>query len=140
MGYSTGPLFFEPRKVARVVGPNKAEEGGDVLRQIGEMWDGARAELAQLREAAERAAQMGRAQVEVAQRRTEREGALLRLGEAFYKMVESGEVAPPAALKRAIGEVKAKDAELLRQQADIQAILKEADALAEKSKKLKKKK
>jgi hypothetical protein len=34
-----------------------------------------------------------------------------------------------------VGEVKAKDAEVLRQQADIAAILKEADALAEKSRK-----
>ncbi|MBI5546267.1 MAG: hypothetical protein HY901_20450, partial [Deltaproteobacteria bacterium] len=44
-------------------------------------------------------------------------------------------VSAPPALKRSLGEVKAKDVELLRQQADIAAILKEADALAEKHKK-----
>ncbi len=113
----------------------KPAEEDEVLRQIGEMWDAAKAELQQLRESAERAVQMGEAQAVLNRARSQREEALLRLGDAFYKLVEGGEVAVPAALKRAYGDVKMKDIELLKQQADIAAIIKEADTLIEKPKK-----
>jgi hypothetical protein len=97
------------------------------------MWDNARAELRELRKSVEQTEQLSQAQQALNRARSEREAALLRLGEGFYKLVASGEVTPPAELKRAIGEVKAKEVDLLRQQADIAAILKEADALVEKS-------
>jgi hypothetical protein len=100
------------------------------------MWDAATAEFARIRELADQAVQMTQGQSKLAASKSEKDAALLKLGEAFYKLVESGQVTAPPVLKRALGEVKAKDAELLRQQADIAAILKEADALAEKSKKV----
>jgi hypothetical protein len=99
------------------------------------MWDAARAEFARLRELAERAVQMSQANSGLNAARSEREAALLKLGEAFYKLVNDGQVSAPPALKRVLGDVKAKDAELLRQQADIAAILKEADAMARKARK-----
>ena len=105
----------------------------ETIRQIGEMWDAARAEFARLREMAERAVEMSKAQSGLSSARSEREAALLKLGEAFYKLVEDGQVNAPPALKRMLGEVKAKDVELLRQHADIAAILKEADALVDKA-------
>lgn len=108
----------------------------ETIRQIGEMWDAARAEFARLRELAERAVQMSQANSGLNAARSEREAALLKLGEAFYKLVNDGQASAPPALKRMVGEVKAKDAELLRQQADIAAILKEADAMAEKGRKV----
>ena len=107
----------------------------ETIRQIGEMWDAARAEFARLRELAERAVEMSKVQSGLHSAKSEREAALLKLGEAFYKLVEDGQVNAPSALKRVLGDVKAKDAELLRQQADIAAILKEADAMADKVKK-----
>jgi len=79
---------------------------------------------------------MSQAQSGLGAKKGDRDAALLKLGEAFYKLVESGQLAAPPALKRALGEVKAKDVDLLRQQADIAAILKEADAMAEKHKKV----
>jgi hypothetical protein len=99
------------------------------------MWDSAKSELARLRATVEQTVQMGEAQASLQRARSDRETALLKLGEAFYKLAEDGSIDVPAALKRAVGEVKAKDAEVLRQQADIAAILKEADALVEKSRK-----
>ncbi len=117
--------------------PKGSEES---VRQVGQMFQEAKAELAQLREAVEQAVKMGSASGSLGRARSDRETALLKLGEAFYKAVESGEVQAPASLKRALGEVKAKDAEILRQQADIAAILKEADALVSKKAAAKKKK
>lgn len=116
------------------MGQRSAEET-DALGQIGEMWDNARGELMRLREMAEKVAEMSKAQASLSRIRTDREAALLKLGEAAYKLIEDGQLTAPAALKRVVGEVKAKDAELIRQQADILAIIKEADALAEKNKK-----
>ncbi len=111
-------------------------EESETIRRIGEMWDAATSEFARIRELADQAVQMTQGQSKLAASKSEKDAALLKLGEAFYKLVESGQVTAPPILKRALGEVKAKDAELLRQQADIAAILKEADALAEKSKKV----
>jgi hypothetical protein len=122
------------REVAGVAGP-KHTQNNDVLRELSESWESAKAELSRLRASVDQAVRMGEAQGELGRRRGEREAALLKLGEAFYKLVQDGAVDVPAALKRAVGEVKAKEAELLRQQADIAAILKEADALVEKSRK-----
>jgi hypothetical protein len=96
------------------------------------MFEAAKAELAQLRSAVEQAVQMGNTSGSMSRARGDREAALLKLGELFYKAVEAGEIQAPASLKRALGEVKAKDAEILRQQADIAAILKEAEALVAK--------
>jgi len=107
----------------------------ETIRQIGELWEAARAEFARLRELAERAVQMSQAQSGFSAAKSGREAALLKLGEAFYKLAADGQVNAPPALKRILGEVKAKDVELLRQQADIAAILKEADSMAEKVKK-----
>jgi hypothetical protein len=115
------------------VAGSKTED--EVLRQVSEMWDAAKGELAALREAVSQVARMGEAKAELEKKKSDRDEALRKLGEAYYKLCEDGQapLAPP--LKRAVGEVKAKEAEVLRQQADIAAILKEADALAEKSKK-----
>jgi hypothetical protein len=117
-----------------VVAPRPPEEL-ETVRQIGEMWDSARGELGRLREFAERAAEMAKAMANRTAVKTEREAALLKLGEAYYKLVADGQATAPAALKRIIGEVRAKDADLLRQQADIAAILKEADAMADRASK-----
>lgn len=115
-----------------MTGERPADEG-EILRQLGEQWDVARSELVELRRAVGRAEQMGQAQMTLSRARSELEAVLLRLGEGLYRLVESGEVVPPPALKRAIGEVRTKEVDVLRQQADIAAILKEADALAEKN-------
>ncbi len=115
-----------------MVGPRQTDEV-ELPRQLSAMWDAAKAELARLREEVGRAAELGRAQASLTQVRNEREVALMRLGEQVYKMVESRELPPPAALRRSLAEVKARDFDLLRQQADIAAVLKEADALAERS-------
>ena len=117
-----------------MVSPRPTDEN-ETLRQLGEVWDSARAELARVRELAERAAAMAKVQASYTGIRGEREAALLKLGEGFYKLIDDGQVSVPPSLKRIVGEVKAKEAEVLRQQADIAAILKEADALAEKSRK-----
>lgn len=114
----------------------KQTQDAEIVRQINDTWDSARVELSRLRERIEQAVQMGEAHSATGRVRSEREAALLKLGEAFYKLAESGDIAIPTALKRAVGEVKAKDAELLRQQADIAAILKEADSLVEKSRRV----
>ena len=128
------PRAFSPARQALT--QQRPVEDSETIRQIGEMWDAARSEFARLREMAERAVAMSKVQAGLTAVKTDREAALLKLGEAFYKMVEDGQLSPPAALKRMLGEVKAKDAELLRQQADIAAIIKEADALADKHRKL----
>ncbi|MGC4113690.1 MAG: hypothetical protein QM765_03315 [Myxococcales bacterium] len=125
------PLSTLPRFGLAIQRPDESE----TIRQIGEMWDAARAEFARLRELAERAVEMSQANTGLNAARSEREAALLKLGEAFYKLVNDGQANVPPALKRVLGEVKAKDSDFLRQQADIAAILKEADAMAEKVKK-----
>jgi len=79
---------------------------------------------------------MGQASSDLNRFRSEREAALLKLGEAFYKLVESGQFEAPPELKRALGDVKTKDIDLIRQQADIAAILKEADALVDQGKRV----
>lgn len=130
MRYSTA-RFHATRFCLATQRPDESE----TIRQIGEMWDAARAEFARLRELAERAVEMSQANSGLRAARSDREAALLKLGEAFYKLVNDGQLNAPPALKRMLGEVKAKDAELLRQQADIAAILKEADAMADRAKK-----
>jgi hypothetical protein len=107
----------------------------EIVRQIADLWGDAKDRLGDLREAVERTAEFGKAQAGLLRRRSERETAVLRLGEATYKLIQAGELSPPTSLKRAVGEVKAKDEELQRTQSDISAILKEADALVEKGKK-----
>jgi hypothetical protein len=115
-----------------MAGPRQTDEV-ELPRQVSAMWDAAKAELARLREEVQRVAELGRAQASLTHARSEREVALMRLGEQVFKMVECRELAPPAALRRSLSEVKARDIDLLRQQSDIAAILKEADALAERS-------
>ncbi len=104
-------------------------QGSDaqVLLQIEEMWEAANAQLKQLREAVEKAQQLGAAGGQLHRARSEREQALLKLGEAFYKLASRDEVEVPSALKRAMAEVKAKEEQLVREQSDLSAMLEEAD-------------
>ena len=112
----------------------RSGDDSEALKQITDMWEGAKSQLQELRDAVERTSELGRAHSALMARRSDRELALLKLGEAFYKQVQSGEVAAPVSLKRLVGEVKSKDDEVARQQSDISAILEEADALVEKAK------
>lgn len=100
---------------------------GQVLRQIEEMWEAARAQLTKLREAVEKAQQLGAAGGQLHRARSEREQALLKLGEAFYRLASRGEVEIPPSLKLAVAEVKAKEEQLVREQSDLSAMLEEAE-------------
>jgi predicted Zn-dependent peptidase len=115
-----------------MAGPAPSDEGA-LLKQVSALWDEAKIELARLREQVQRAEEMGRAQAGLTRARSEREISLMRLGEQVYKMVEGRELAPPPALRRSLAEVRARDVELRSIQADVAAVLKEAEALADRS-------
>ncbi|MFN7133783.1 MAG: hypothetical protein ACK4N5_17025, partial [Myxococcales bacterium] len=99
-----------------------------VLEQIEQMWSAAQSQLAELREAVTKAQQLGRAGEQLQKTRSEREQAMQKLGEAFFKLAGSGSVEVPAALKRLVAEAKAAEEKLVREQSDLSAMLEEADA------------
>jgi hypothetical protein len=114
-----------------MVGPRQTDDA-EILRQASAMWDAAKSELARLREEVQRAVDLGKAQASLAQVRNERDLAVQRLGEQVFRMIEAEELVPPAALRRSLADVRARDAERHRHQADIAAVLREADALADR--------
>jgi hypothetical protein len=95
----------------------------------------AQCELVQLRKLVERAVELGKAQAALSVLRSQREVALMKLGEVFLNEVEVSESVLTPELQRAYSEAKAKEVALQECQADISMLLKEADVCIEEGSK-----
>ena len=109
----------------------------DVVRQIGQAWENAQEQLAELRAQVERTTELAMAKTQSNFLERDKDRALRNLGEAVWNQVQKGKLALPAALRevtRAMEEVQKKiDAE----QREIADLLREGEeAVARRAKSL----
>jgi hypothetical protein len=88
-----------------------ADPQQDILKQINDAWNEAKAQLAQLRAAVERTSDLAQAKMESNILTRDRDKALRDLGEAVWALVKAGKMALPQAVSaatKAMQEVERK--------------------------------
>lgn len=109
-----------------------AAKDAALMQQISQEWDNAREQLATLREAVERNAQMAQLKLESAFLNRERDQALRDFGEAIWSQVMKGRVQLPPQLSPVLQKMIDVEKRLQKQAAEINDILKEGDEAAER--------
>ncbi|MHB8873754.1 MAG: hypothetical protein ACYC8T_08720 [Myxococcaceae bacterium] len=107
----------------------------DVVRQIGQAWENAQEQLAELREQVTRTTELAMAKTQSTFLERDKDRALRNLGEAVWSQVQKGKLALPASLRevaRAMEEVQKK---IEAEQRDIADLLREGEeAVARRTK------
>src|SRR5690349_20957249 len=97
----------------------------EVMKQIAQAWEQAKAQFQELRAQVDRAERMARAKTEATFVGRERDQALCDFGEAVFQAVQKGQLSLPPSLSRALKPVQAAEEKVKQQASSIQDILQE---------------
>ncbi|WP_373045046.1 hypothetical protein [Vulgatibacter sp.] len=99
----------------------------DVRTQLGSIFSRAREALGEVKDAVVRNSQIGKIKLDASFLRRERDGFVQALGAALYERSERGDIELPADLGELVGRIRALDARLEDQEAELAAVEAEAE-------------
>lgn len=112
--------------------PKEQPPNPELMKQISAAWDDARAQLAELKEAVDRNAQMAQLKMESAFLHREKDQALRDFGEAVWGQVMRGKLQLPVQLNQAVRLMIDLEKKIQKQAEEINDILKEGDEAADR--------
>ncbi len=109
----------------------------DVLRQIGQAWEHAQEQLADLRDQVQRTTELAMAKTQSNFLERDKDRALRNLGEAVWNQVQKGKLALPTAMKEVVKAMEEVQRKIDAEQRDIAELLREGEeAVSRRSKSL----
>lgn len=111
----------------------KGQDQSEVARQMNEIWENAKVQLEELRDAVVRSSQIAKTKLDTTFLRRDRDRLLHRLGEVALKLIDAKELALAPALKAVVDEIRELDRKIASEEQEIQAILDEGEAAAKQA-------
>ena len=111
----------------------KNQDDREIVKQLNEIWDNAKVQFDELRDAVVRSSQVAKTKLDTTFLRRDRDRLLHQLGVDYLRLVGDKQVVPPAELKATLEAIKKVDADIAEQETEISAILEEGEAAAKQA-------
>ena len=102
----------------------------EVIRQIGQAWDNAQEQLAELREQVKRTTELAMAKTQSNFLERDKDKALRNLGEAVWTQVQKGRLSLPASLKDVVKAMEEVQKKIDAEQREIVDLIREGEEAA----------